>query len=69
MVVKLTVAPRHIFRELWEPNGRMKDQYREELVALLTDGWECYTITRPIGEYDAARSLYDAAKSKAVTGD
>jgi hypothetical protein len=48
MDIGLRVTPRHIFRGMWEPHGRLKDLYREELIGRLTTGWDDWQIVRSV---------------------
>lgn len=47
MRIALSVTPRHVFKALWEPRGRERDRYREELVSRLTDRWEAKGLMEP----------------------
>jgi len=44
--VRLAVAPRHLFKQLWEPRSRPheRDATREELVSFITLGWDSMDI-------------------------
>jgi len=46
IAIKLTVAPRHLFRDLWAPktSALQRDAARENLVALITEGWDSLEI-------------------------
>lgn len=46
LALRLAVAPRHLFRLLWEPNARPheRDATREALVAFITEGWDSLDI-------------------------
>ena len=44
--VRLAVAPRHLFKQLWAPKSRPheRDATREELVSFITLGWDSMNI-------------------------
>ncbi len=44
--VRLAVAPRHLFKRLWEPKSRPheNDRARDELVTFVTHGWDSLEI-------------------------
>jgi len=56
--VRLTVAPRTIFRDLWQHKGALlREQRREELVAFLTQGWDSYGLEGEADAYKARHSV------------
>lgn len=60
--VRLTVAPRHWFHDLWKPRtpATDRDKVRDQLVDFITQGWVAYRITAV--EY----SVFDASKDKSL---
>ncbi|MBC2652053.1 hypothetical protein [Novosphingobium aerophilum] len=46
LALRLAVAPKHLFRLLWEPKVRPheRDATREALVAFITEGWDSLDI-------------------------
>lgn len=46
IMIKLTVAPRHLFRSLWAPQtpALQRDAARRDLVELITEGWDTLEI-------------------------
>lgn len=46
LTVRMAVAPRHLFKRLWDPKSRPheNDQTRDELVAFITHGWDSLEI-------------------------
>lgn len=55
--VRLTLADRAVFRDLWQHRDRLrKEARREELVAYLTRGWDSYGLK---GEADPDANRHD----------
>ena len=53
LTVRLAVAPRHLFKQLWNPKSRPheNDQARADLVAFITHGWDSLEIEATGPEY------------------
>jgi hypothetical protein len=62
LAVRLAVAPRSLFKQLWLPQSRPyeKDAAREELVAFITQGWDSLEIDATGPEMPSGHVPYSA---------
>jgi len=67
--VKLAVAPRHLFRDLWAPKtpALQREHARKELVALLTEGWDSLEIEARTTHETRGHSVPPAGPQDPVT--
>ena len=57
LAVRLSVADRFIFRDMWQQRARqLREQRRDQLVDFLTQGWEAYELA---GSADPAAHRHD----------
>lgn len=66
LAVRLAVAPRSLFRQLWSPQSRPfeRDAARDELVAHITQGWDSLEIEATGPEMVSGHVPYSARESQ-----
>lgn len=62
LVVRLAVAPRRLFKQLWSPQSRPyeNDAARDELVGFITQGWDSLEIDATGPEMPSGHVPYSA---------
>lgn len=57
--IRLTVAPRHLFRALWSPSGPalQREAARRELIDFITEGWDSLDIEATTTHVETGHSV------------